>query len=151
MKVRKAKPWECFWVVRRYRDIAVGTSLLGRAVEVSIMLSCFPLYTKVMMRLLPMMAFHIRIVEDKTKVGMCYVKGAYYNDRAQMGAVVDEDSRGRGVGSLLVEEIIAIAKEMKVERVLAPMFTDNESARRLYDKYGFKTIIEIKGLDLWEK
>jgi GNAT superfamily N-acetyltransferase len=50
--------------------------------------------------------------------------------------IVTESQRGKGTGALLFEEVIKIAKEMKVRRLEWQVLDWNEPAIRFYKKYG---------------
>ena len=53
-----------------------------------------------------------------------------------VGMYVRQEARNRGVGRRLVEAVIAIARR-RVELIQLAVVSDNESARRLYDRLGF--------------
>lgn len=48
--------------------------------------------------------------------------------------------RGRGVGRLLLHELVRRARAHGVEAVLLEVRADNDAARRLYDRAGFEVI-----------
>jgi ribosomal-protein-alanine N-acetyltransferase len=52
--------------------------------------------------------------------------------------VVAAESRGRGVGTQLMQALFAQAERTKSESVFLEVRESNESARRLYEKLGFK-------------
>lgn len=51
--------------------------------------------------------------------------------------VVDEAARGRGVGALLTEEALRLAREMGARTVDLTSRPSREAANRLYEKLGF--------------
>lgn len=55
-----------------------------------------------------------------------------------IGLMVAKDFRGEGLGKFLLETIIEKAKEMGIKTVILDVFSDNEIARNLYRKVGFK-------------
>jgi RimJ/RimL family protein N-acetyltransferase len=57
---------------------------------------------------------------------------------ASIGMAVARDWRGRGVGSGLMAECIRWAQSMGVEKLALSTYPDNERARGLYRKFGFK-------------
>lgn len=65
---------------------------------------------------------------------------------------VDEQSRGQGIGSFILEEGIKIARENGCKRAVLDVDIENEGALRLYEKIGFKKFKE-KSLSLfgWKK
>jgi RimJ/RimL family protein N-acetyltransferase len=59
-----------------------------------------------------------------------------------LGMSVDRDWRGQGIGSLLMSNAIAWAKELEfIKRIELLVFERNETAIHLYQKFGF----EIEG------
>lgn len=53
-------------------------------------------------------------------------------------AVVDEASRGKGIGSALIDTLIARARELDLDRVELTSSPFREAANILYQKKGFK-------------
>ena len=57
---------------------------------------------------------------------------------ANMGMVVDEECRGNGIGSALVEAMLEMCEKwLSVSRIELEVYTDNLPAIGLYKKYGF--------------
>jgi RimJ/RimL family protein N-acetyltransferase len=52
--------------------------------------------------------------------------------------LVARDSRGRGVGSALLQAAIAWAREHGLHKLALQVFPHNESALALYRKFGFE-------------
>ncbi|HOI39784.1 MAG TPA: GNAT family N-acetyltransferase [Methanobacterium sp.] len=65
---------------------------------------------------------------------------------------VDEDSRGKGIGSFIIEEGIKLAREKGCKRAVLDVDMENEGALRFYKRLRFKKfnkkIISLFG---WEK
>jgi putative acetyltransferase len=57
---------------------------------------------------------------------------------ASLGMTVAPDWRGRGVGSALMAETIRWARSVGVEKLALTVYPDNEAARALYGKFGFR-------------
>jgi RimJ/RimL family protein N-acetyltransferase len=58
---------------------------------------------------------------------------------ATLGITVRRAQRGRGVGSALIDRALAWARESgALERIDLQVFTLNEGARRLYERFGFE-------------
>ncbi|QNE73302.1 GNAT family N-acetyltransferase [Streptomyces finlayi] len=53
------------------------------------------------------------------------------------GIAVDPDVRGRGVGSLLIEEVAVIAAEQRCRDIRLDVIDTNPRARALYERRGF--------------
>lgn len=60
--------------------------------------------------------------------------------RAELGIAVVQSAWGNGVGSLLMERLIAYARSNGVELINLEVRSDNTRARQLYKKYGFRRI-----------
>jgi ribosomal protein S18 acetylase RimI-like enzyme len=56
------------------------------------------------------------------------------------GIAVHADSRGKGVGSRLLEEIARYAQENKFKRVRLDVIDINSKAKKLYERKGFKAV-----------
>jgi ribosomal protein S18 acetylase RimI-like enzyme len=54
------------------------------------------------------------------------------------GVAVDEEFRGQGVGSLILDQGINMARQRGCERVVLDVALDNLGAKRLYERNGFK-------------
>jgi putative acetyltransferase len=60
------------------------------------------------------------------------------NHRGEIGMMVRDDWRGKGVGAALMRAVIDLAdKWLNLIRIELTVFTDNESAIALYRKFGF--------------
>jgi putative acetyltransferase len=56
---------------------------------------------------------------------------------ASLGMAVESAWRGQGVGTALLEQAIAWARQVGVEKLALTVYPDNAPARGLYDKFGF--------------
>lgn len=90
-----------------------------------------------------------------------YVIGYFYSDNltgfaylrfrcesASLGIYVDKQYRGRGIGRLLMQNIIDYAKKRKLSHIRLTVHRDNERAIKLYKSHGFKMVSE--GLEEWK-
>ena len=57
---------------------------------------------------------------------------------AELGMMVAEDWRGRGVGSALMVAAIDWAKTNGAHKIALQHWPDNDAARALYEKFGFE-------------
>ena len=72
----------------------------------------------------------------------------YYDlyDRFELSYIeVVEEYRNKKIGSLLIENLIKIAEERKVNNITLEVNINNEFAIRLYKKYGFEVVAIRKG------
>ena len=79
---------------------------------------------------------------DSHVVGLCQVTrqqpGSDASHRGGLGISVSKDHRGKGVGTALMQETLQRCKG-KFEIIELSVFTTNQVARKLYEKFGFKT------------
>jgi len=77
---------------------------------------------------------------------------AIFNDKLKtkhiaeiVGAYVDQNYRGHGIGSLLMEAIIEkISQNPLIEKIRLNVITTQEPAIALYKKFGFKVVGEFE-------
>ena len=71
----------------------------------------------------------------------------YHNGKAQIMVVDDvkteEKYRNNGYGSALINSVIQLAKDWKIDSVELTVSSGNDVAKRLYDKAGFKKTNKI--------
>lgn len=60
-----------------------------------------------------------------------------------MRIYVDTPLQGRGLGSQFVEEALDWARISRAPEVYLSVFSENESARRLYERFGFEKVAEF--------
>ena len=53
---------------------------------------------------------------------------------------VDKHHRGNGVGRFLLKNVLSIAKQKRINRILLDVSSDNKIAHNLYEKNGFHVI-----------
>jgi GNAT superfamily N-acetyltransferase len=69
------------------------------------------------------------------------------NDAGWIGGMgVVPDHRRRGIGVLLMRDVLDAARGLGLRRVTLEVLEQNEGARRLYERLGFAP---IRGLDIW--
>jgi len=66
-----------------------------------------------------------------------------YKYSVELSVYVDEAARGRGIGSLLVQGILAHARDHDLHVVMAGITSDNAVSLRLHEKLGFKEVAHI--------
>lgn len=60
--------------------------------------------------------------------------------QARLAISVRKDYWGQGVGSRIMQSLIDFVKERSIEVITLEVYHDNESAIKLYQKFGFKEI-----------
>ena len=72
----------------------------------------------------------------------CHIKDRH---RATVGIAIEKEYQGKGIGSILFDELINIAKNINyIEQIELDVVSTNEIAKRLYTKNGFVKTGDIK-------
>lgn len=80
------------------------------------------------------------LVEDDTVLGSVAVR-RFSDDTAELKALyLSEKLRGQGWGYKLLDLVVSYAREQGCRRVVLDSMKSYTSARRLYDRFGFKEI-----------
>jgi len=82
---------------------------------------------------------YVALARDEV-VGWCDVMPKWQETLkhgAALGVGVARSWRGRGIGMQLLEATLRRAKEVGLTRIELSVRVDNESAKRLYEKFGF--------------
>lgn len=70
---------------------------------------------------------------------------------SELGIVVKKEFWNQGVGSYLMEDILAYAKESPIAKVTLEVYKNNPAAIHLYEKHGFATRLEKSKTLIMEK
>jgi len=130
-----------------------NVSLRWLLAQISLCLSSISFLRKTLLYLFPYLVFLPLIVADSQDnvVGFAFlkIKKRFKNGgfSAELGIVIDEAHRGRGLGSKLMESLLKMAQQEKVREVFLTVLSDNFKAIRLYEKFGFKKVGET--IDRW--
>ncbi len=82
---------------------------------------------------------YIVAILNKEIMGFAGVKFAL--DQADiMNIVTRKDYRNKGIGTLLLNELISICKEFKANSIFLEVNEDNKPAIKLYEKAGFESV-----------
>ncbi len=79
-----------------------------------------------------------------------FVKLAPFHEKIHKGEMhldfmcVSEEARGRGIGTLLMQEAIEIAQREKYKELTLAVIDTNEQAKKLYETLGFKTLKKVE-------
>ena len=82
---------------------------------------------------------------DGAVAGNCEISfkgGIKTSHRATVGIAILKDYWNLGIGSAMFKELIAAARDRKMEIVELEFIKGNERARHLYEKFGFKAVCE---------
>ena len=69
-----------------------------------------------------------------------YSSRPVYAGVAEVSIYIAEEARGRGVGSLLLEELIRCSEANGIWTLQAGIFPENEGSLRLHRKHGFRQV-----------
>ena len=72
--------------------------------------------------------FNLHSVADRLKI----------RHRGAFGITVRKEFWGLGIGNIMMYELIENSRKMKYEQMELDVYSDNENAIRLYEKYGFE-------------
>lgn len=71
-----------------------------------------------------------------------------FKHKAELGITVHEDYQNRGIGTVLTNHMVDIARQMGLKKVCLRVGTDNERAVHVYKKCGFHIEGELK-VEYW--
>jgi ribosomal protein S18 acetylase RimI-like enzyme len=120
--------------------------------QIALFLSNVKFLRKMLLHILPYSVFLPLVVRDQNNVvGFAFLKikkrlpNGHFS--AELGIVVDEVHRGKGLGSKLMENLLKLARQENIHEIFLTVLIDNVKAMQLYDKHGFKKV--GKTLDRW--
>ncbi len=67
-----------------------------------------------------------------------------YKFTVEHSVYVSQDHHGKGIGKLLLEELIVLAKRQNLHTMIAVIDSENQSSVEFHEKFGFKTVGMIK-------
>ncbi|POY37616.1 N-acetyltransferase [Flavobacterium alvei] len=67
-----------------------------------------------------------------------------YKFTVEHSVYVNKDFHGKGIGKLLLQELISLAKKQKLHTMIAVIDAENQSSVEFHEKFGFKTVGIIK-------
>jgi phosphinothricin acetyltransferase len=67
-----------------------------------------------------------------------------YKFTVEHSVYVNEKFHGHGIGKLLLQELITLAKQQKLHTMIAVIDSENQSSVEFHEKFGFKTVGIIK-------
>ena len=67
-----------------------------------------------------------------------------YKFTVEHSVYVNENFQGQGIGKLLLQELINLARKQKLHTMIAVIDAENQSSVEFHEKFGFKTVGIIK-------
>ena len=69
---------------------------------------------------------------------------AAYKYSVENSVYVSADSRGRGIGKLLIPPLIVVARELGLHTIIAGIDAANEPSLKLHEHFGFKEVAHFR-------
>ena len=90
----------------------------------------------------------ITATSDDKVVGFGYYSEFRFRDgykfTVEHSVYVSNDFHGKGIGKLLLHELIDLATKQKLHTMIAVIDSENQSSVEFHEKFGFKTVAIIK-------
>jgi L-amino acid N-acyltransferase len=67
-----------------------------------------------------------------------------YKFTVEHSVYVNKNFQGKGIGKLLLEELISLARKQKLHTMIAVIDAENQGSVEFHEKFGFKTVGIIK-------
>jgi L-amino acid N-acyltransferase YncA len=67
-----------------------------------------------------------------------------YKFTVEHSVYVNKDFHGKGIGKLVLQELITLARKQKLHTMIAVIDAENQSSVEFHEKFGFKTVGIIK-------
>lgn len=67
-----------------------------------------------------------------------------YKFTVEHSVYVNENFHGKGIGKLLLQELITLARKQKLHTMIAVIDSENQGSVEFHEKFGFKTVGIIK-------
>jgi phosphinothricin acetyltransferase len=67
-----------------------------------------------------------------------------YKFTVEHSVYVNENFQGKGIGKLLLQELISLARQQKLHTMIAVIDSENQSSVEFHENFGFKTVGIIK-------
>ncbi len=94
-------------------------------------------------RVLPILAeAHGKIVADAT---LHRRQAGWLQHVGEIRVVVDPEYRRKGLGSLLIEELVLLAIDTKLERLFVELIANEMAAVRAFERVGFERVAHLPG------
>jgi RimJ/RimL family protein N-acetyltransferase len=82
-----------------------------------------------------------RVVADAS---LSFFDAEAFKHKAEFGITVHDDFQNRGIGTLLTQQMLQIARNKKLRKVFLKVLTENKRAIYMYQKCGFKIEAKLK-------
>ncbi len=83
------------------------------------------------------------VTGEKEIIAVARLQRLHGRDAAEFAVVISDAWQGQGLGRELVERLLQVARDEKIERIVADILADNFRMQRVCEKLGFELIREI--------
>ena len=88
---------------------------------------------------------YVAKIENGQCIGVCLIKILKFNEQMRLiSVVVEESCRNQGVGSMVMNCVLSIAKHADVKNMVLQISSDNEKGIKFFQRYHFKKIKDIE-------
>jgi phosphinothricin acetyltransferase len=89
----------------------------------------------------------VAVIEDKV-VGFGYYSEFRFREAyrftVEHSVYVNNDFHGKGIGKVIMENLILLAKNQKLHTMIAVIDSENQSSVTFHEQFGFKTVAVLK-------
>jgi len=123
--------------------------------QVPLFLSTIKIFRRIIINLYPYIIFLSKVVVEEKKIiayGFLIIRKRFNKKSfsAELGVAVADNYQGRGIGSIMIEELIKFAKEERIKKIFLTTRVDNIKAQKLYKKFGFSIEKLLKNEVEWQ-
>jgi RimJ/RimL family protein N-acetyltransferase len=120
-------------------------------VWVPLSLSSVKIFRKILEYMKPHFVYSAVVCDYQNEIiGFAFIKHTRIKHVGNLGIVVREDFQGMGIGSKLMNSLIALARREGLRKICLMVLVDNHRAIKLYKKFGFKITRFIKEGDIYK-
>lgn len=120
-------------------------------VWIPLSLSSVKLFRKILQYIKPNYVYTAVVCDYQNEIiGFAFIRHTRIKHVGDLGIVVRENFRGMGIGSKLMNSLIALARREGLRKIRLIVSADNHRAIKLYKKFGFKITRFIKEGDIYK-
>lgn len=123
--------------------------------QIPLFLSTIRIFRRIVINLYPYVIFLSKVAIKGGKIisyGFLIIRKRFdkKNFSAELGVVVVDNYQRRGIGSIMIEELIKFAKEERIKEIFLTTRVDNIKAQKLYKKFNFSIEKLLKNEVEWQ-
>lgn len=82
--------------------------------------------------------------EERRIIALGNLTKVHGRNEAELAAMISDDYQGRGLGVEMMRRLISVARDEKLDRVLATTMTENYGMSAIFKRLGFETSINME-------